>query len=364
METWRVALERVEHGRDARPMALYGLRGVGKTVLLSSFASSARERDWIVSKTEGSGGTSLRRSLGESLHAPLARLARPSAGRRLLQALRTALSFKASYDSSGSWNFGLGVGDGSPAAAGTGVLDTDLTTLVHDLCEAATEEGVGVALLVDEVQDLSREELAALCLLAHTAGQEGWRLVVALAGLPSIPRVLTEAKSYAERLFEYRHVEALSDDQSREALLAPARGEGVGWDEDAVEHVVAATDGYPYFLQQFGQEAWNVAAGPTTIDLADARVGTATGLAALDAGFFRSRWERATRAEQQYLRSMAEDGDAGSATAAVASRVGRSARSVGPARAALITKGLVYPREHGVVAFTVPGMAGFIQRQP
>ena len=255
------------------------------------------------------------------------------------------------------------MGDGSPTTAGTGVLDTDLTTLVHDLCEAAAEEGVGVAVLVDEGQDLSREELAALCLLAHTAGQEGWRLVVALAGLPSIPRVLTEAKSYAERLFEYHHVQALSDEQSREALLAPARGEDVGWDQDATEHVVAATGGYPYFLQQFGQEAWNAAPGPTTISLADARVGTATGLAALEAGS-RSRWERATRAEQQYLRAMAEDGDAGSATAAVASRVGRSARSVGPARAALIAKGLVYPREHGVVSFTVPGMAGFIQRQP
>ena len=153
------------------------------------------------------------------------------------------------------------------------------------------------------------------------------------------------------------------EDLAREALVEPSAAEGVAWDDEAVTLIVAAAQGYPYFLQQFGQETWNEAPDPP-ITLADARVGAARGRAALDDGFFRTRWDRATRSEQQYLRALAVNGDQGGSSRQVASRLGRPPTSLGPARASLISKGLIYAPEHGVVAFTVPGMAAFIQRQP
>jgi len=361
-EAWRVALERVAAGRTAQPVVLYGLRGVGKTVLLSRFARLADDRGWIVAQVEAGAGKSLREGLGEALHAPLVDLARPSAGRRLLKGLKTALSFKASYDSVGSWNFGLDLSDTSGGGADTGSLEGDLSKLMKDLSAAAEEEGIGLAILIDEAQDLTPEELTAVCSAAHAAGQRGWSCLVALAGLPSLPRVLAEARSYAERLFVYEKVEHLAEDLARTALIEPAASEGVVWDEVAVRLIVQETSGYPYFLQQFGQDTWNEASG-LAITIADARVGAARGRAALDDGFFRARWDRATRAEQRYLRAMAADGDVGSASGEVAARLGRGANSFGPARASLISKGLIYAPEHGVVAFTVPGMAGFIRRQ-
>ena len=361
-EAWNVALTRVEQGRTAQPLVLYGLRGVGKTVLLSEFGRAAQRREWVAGQVEAGAGKGLRESLGEALHGPLADLARPAAGRRLMKALKTAVSFKASYDSSGTWNFGVDLTEYSGGGADTGVLETDLVKLLKDLAAAAEEEGVGVAVLIDEAQDLSVEELTAVCATAHIAGQQGWRLLFALAGLPSLPRVLAEAKSYAERLFVFERIEHLPVQLAREALIVPADGEGATWAEEAVSFVVRETSGYPYFLQQFGQETWNYATGPE-LGVTDAHVGAARGRAALDSGFFRARWDRATRAEQQYLRAMAADGDAGTSSGEVASRLGRKVTSLGPARASLIAKGLVYAPEHGVVAFTVPGMADFIQRQ-
>lgn len=362
LEAWRVALERVGHGRTAQPVALYGLRGVGKTVLLTRFTLAAQAKDWIAAQVEAGAGKSLREALGEALHAPLADLARPTAGKRLLKGLKTALSFKATYDGSGSVTFGLDLSETPGGGADTGLLETDLSKLIRDLSGAAEEEGVGLAICIDEAQDLTAEELVAVCAIAHEAGQLGWRVVLALAGLPSLPRVLAEAKSYAERLFVFERIEQLTGDLARAALVEPAATEGVEWDDDAVTFLVDETSGYPYFLQQFGQDTWNSASGPG-VTLPDARVGAAKGRAALDNGFFRARWDRATKAEKRYLRAMADDGDSGSTSREVAARLGRSVNSFGPARASLIAKGLIYAPDHGLVAFTVPGMASFIRRQ-
>jgi hypothetical protein len=363
LDRWAVSLDRIEGARGAQPVVLYGLRGVGKTVLLTRFFKTAQDRDWIVAQVEAGAGKSLREALGEALHAPLADLARPSAGKRLLKGLKTALSFKASYDAAGTWNFGLDLTETAGGGADTGMLETDLNKLVRDLSAAAEEEGVGLAILIDEAQELTPAELTAVCSAAHVTSQNGWSSVFALAGLPSLPRVLAEAKSYAERLFVFERIEHLTEDLARKALAEPAAIEGVAWDDDAISFVVREASGYPYFLQQFGQDTWNEASGPA-IALADARVGAARGRAALDDGFFRARWARATKAEQRYLRAMAADGDAGSSSGDVAARLGRSVSSFGPARASLIAKGLIFAPEHGVVAFTVPGMANFIQRQP
>jgi hypothetical protein len=362
-QDWQVALERVQRGRTAQPIVLYGLRGVGKTVLLTDFAHTASGRDWLVAQVEAGTGKSLREALGEALHGPLTDLVRPAAGRRLLKALKTAVSFKASYDTHGTWTFGVDLDGVAGGGADTGILETDLAKLVRDLSAAAAEENTGLAFLVDEAQDLAADELVALCAIAHTAGQQGWRCLFALAGLPSLPRVLAEAKSYAERLFVFEHIEHLTTDLATRALTDPAEDEGAAWEAEAAHHVVDRAGGYPYFLQQFGQDSWNHAPGPA-ITLPDARLGVATGQHTLDTGFFRARWDRATRAEQRYLRAMADDGDTGSSTREIAARLGGRVNTYGPARASLIAKGLIYAPKHGRIAYTVPGMADFINRQP
>lgn len=358
---WETSLRRALIDRTDQPVVLYGLRGVGKTVLLSEFRRNAAKQDWIVAQVEGGTGKSLRELLGEALYAPLSDLARPGAGRRLLKSLKTAVSFKASYDATGTWTFGVDLAEAPGGGADTGILDTDLKKLINDLADAAEEEGTGLAILVDEAQDLSSEELATLCTIAHAAAQDNWRVLFAFAGLPSLPRILAEAKSYAER-FRYIRVQQLDGGVVAEALTIPAELEGAQWDDDAVELVVEASDRYPYFLQQFGQETWNAADGPV-IARHDSELGVARGTNDLDNGFFRVRWDRATRAEQSYLRAMAIDGDHGSSSSEVATRLSRKPASLGPTRASLIAKGLIYAPEHGIVAFTVPGMAAFIGRQ-
>ena len=361
LDAWDTSLQRAQIGRTDQPVVLYGLRGVGKTVLLSEFRRKASDRGWIFAQIEAGTDKSLRKLLGEELYPHLSDLARPSAGRRLLKSLKTALSFKASYDATGTWTFGVDLSEAAGGGADTGLLDTDLKKLINDLADAAEEEGVGLAILVDEAQDLSVDELAAVCGIAHAAAQDNWRVLFAFAGLPSLPRILAEAKSYAER-FRYMKIEQLDADVVTEALTIPASLEDAQWDDDALDVVVEASGRYPYFIQQFGQETWDVATGPV-ITKHEAALGVAKGMNDLDNGFFRVRWDRATRAEQSYLRAMALDGDEGSSSSEVATRLSRKPASLGPTRAALIGKGLVYAPEHGVVAFTVPGMAAFIGRQ-
>ena len=358
---WRTSLQRAQIGRTDQPVVFYGLRGVGKTVLLSEFRRNASQMDWIVAQVEAGTGKSLRELLGEALYVPLSDLARPVAGRRLLKGLKTALSFKASYDATGTWRFGVDLAEAAGGGADTGILDTDLKKLVNDLADAAEEEGVGLAILIDEAQDLPSEELATLCTIAHAAAQDNWPVLFAFAGLPSLPRILAEARSYAER-FRYMNIQQLDAEVVAEALTIPAKLEDAQWDEDAIDLVVDASGRYPYFLQQFGQETWSVAAGPA-INRQDATLGIAHGINDLDNGFFRVRWDRATRAEQAYLRAMTIDGDHGSSSSEVATRLSRRPTSLGPTRASLIAKGLIYAPEHGIVAFTVPGMAAFIGRQ-
>jgi hypothetical protein len=358
---WSIALQRLEAGRSAQHVCMYGLRGVGKTVLLADLAATARGRGWIVAKVEADPNRPLRDSLADALHAPLSDLAQPKAGHRLRKALKTAASFfRASFDSSGTWSFGLDLSADPGGGADTGALHLDLNKLVADLSVA--QDGRGLAILIDEAQDLTADETAAVCMIAHRATQEGWPFLLAVAGLPSLPRILAEARSYTERMFTYDVVDSLPADSAAEALRQPASLEGVQWHDDAVAFLVEQTRGYPYFLQQVGQDTWNVADGPP-LTLTDAKLGAAHGQLALDNGFFRSRWERATRAEQQYLRVMAEDGDRGTGTSVVAQRLGGTLQSFGPTRAKLINKGLIYSPEHGVVAFTVPAMAEFIARQ-
>lgn len=361
LQDWRVALDRVENARPARSVVLHGLRGVGKTVLLREFERMADDRQWVVVFIEANTGRPLRDTLARGLYPVVRELARPKAGDKLRKALATFRSFTVKVDATGMWSLGLDVAT-EPGRGDSGELETDLGELIKDLAEAAEEQGRGLAILVDEAQDLTRDELRALCAICHQGGQRNWAFLVALAGLPNLPRVLSEAKSYAERLFTYWEVTQLVDDAARQALTRPAAAEGVSWDEQAVGYVVTETRGYPYFLQEYGQATWNAAQG-SRLTYEDARVGAAAGQGHLDAGFYRARWERATPGQRDYLQAMAQDGVGPSLSADVSARLGKTPTGVGPFRDSLIKKGLIYAPEHGQIAYTVPGMADFIARQ-
>lgn len=365
LKRWEATLLRVTRGYAPRPLAFYGLRGVGKTVLLSVMAEQAETNGWWTVQLEATGDKPIRQSLGESLYRPLAEATKPSAGRRLLRALKTATSFKMSYDlQDNAWNFGVDLTEARGGGADSGLLESDLEKLVQDVSEAARDEdGTGLVVVIDEAQDLKQEELVALCAVAHRAGQRKWPFVLAVGGLPSLPRVLAEAKSYAERLFQYFRIEQLGLLETETALVAPAQAEGIEWEASALDYVVAETRGYPFFIQQFGFSIWEAAQGPR-LELDAAHSGAVDARAELDRGFFQSRWERATKAEKDYLRAMAEDGGEPSVSGVLAERLGKTVQALGPARANLVAKGLIYPPQHGHIAFTVPLIHDFITRQP
>jgi len=361
IDLWRSTVQRAENGRHGRGVMIHGLRGVGKTVLLGKMREEVEARDWVVASLEAGGSQAdFRQQLGERLYPALRSLAKPGVGQRLRQALSTFSVFNVQVDAEGTWKFGI---DLDPTPPPSGNLELDLLTLTTDLAMAMKDHGAGVAIFIDEMQDLDKTTLSALCAVAHHASQRALPLMICGAGLPSLPRVLSEAKSYSERLFEYRAIGALSRTHASRALLDPAIEELVTWDGDASTAVLDASNGYPFFIQELGQATWEAASGPDTITFSDARVGIVEGRHRLDAGFFLSRWERATQAERAYLTVMAQDGDGPSLTKDIADRLNRATTSLGPTRANLIAKGLIFAPEHGRIAYTVPGMADFIKRQ-
>jgi len=353
-------IARTELGRAVRGPVLTGLRGVGKTVLLNELARRAEARDWVVVQLEvrKDGSTAALAALTQALAAELRRR-QPKITTAARKALASIKGVTLTLDPTGGLSASLNL---DIEAVTSGDLERDLVALALDVGRLAMELGVGVLVCIDELQEMDKTSLEALAAAAHAAGQREVPFVVSAAGLPNLPARLADAKSYAERLFDYRPLGRLNNDTAAEALTVPAATAGVAWEPDALSSALAAADGYPYFLQEFGSATWDLAIGPGVITPADARNGIRLGQQVLDSGFFRSRWDRATPTERDYLIAMAEDGDGPSQTADIATRMGRTQSNVGPIRAGLIGKGLIYPPEYGKIAFTVPGMAGFVER--
>ncbi|UUL75630.1 ATP-binding protein [Pseudarthrobacter sp. Fe7] len=255
----------------------------------------------------------------------------------------------------------LGVGV-DPTRASTGHLEIDLKDLVEDLSTALKKQRSGFAIFIDEMQDLDDELLGSLIAAQHHANQEQLPFFVVGAGLPNLPGRLADIRSYAERAFDYRIIGKLTPEAARDAFTQPAKSVGQHYSPEALDLMVEASGMYPYFIQEFGSAMWESALkSPFTRD--DAEAAVTLGREKLDAGFFIARWQRATKAERRFLHAMAQDGEGPSSTGDVASKMGKKPTALGPARATLIDKGLIYSPEYGHVAFTVPGMAGFIARQ-
>ncbi|WP_106616112.1 ATP-binding protein [Saccharothrix carnea] len=364
---FEVVLERVARGRPERSLVLTGLRGVGKTVLLGELRSMAMKRGWGAGKIEARPEAGLRRPLSAALHRAIRDLAvRHRAPDRVEAVLGVLKAFALRSNPEDAklrdrWQPGIDV----PAAVGradSGDIEIDLVELFTEVAELAQDVGTGVALLIDEMQDVPADDVSALCAACHELSQSGAPLVVVGAGLPHLPAVLSASKSYSERLFRYVRIDRLSREDADRAVLAPVDREEAGIEPEALDALFDASGGYPYFIQAYGKAAWD-AAPADPITAMDVAVAAPEADAELAVGFFGSRYERATPAEREYLRAMAEltDGkDAGVNTAQVADHLGRKPSSLSPARDSLIKKGLVYSAERGQIAFTVPHFGRFL----
>ncbi|EMY35312.1 hypothetical protein D477_005066 [Arthrobacter crystallopoietes BAB-32] len=362
IEAFDLVVARTELSRPARSMVLTGLRGVGKTVLLNRLRGIAENHDWLTIRLEGrtgkSGDREFRRDFARELQIASRRFASLKGKEAVTQFLRTVTSFSAGIGITG---ISLGV-QTDPARATSGSLDIDLRDLVDDVGAAMRSLNKGVAVFIDEMQDLGDETLSAFVAAQHYAGQRELPFFVVGAGLPNLPGRLAEARSYAERLFEYRPIGKLNRQDAEESFTVPAGRAGGEFEHEALDRLVQASGCYPYFIQEFGSALWEVAIS-TPFTQEDAETAVAAGLRRLDAGFFPSRWDRATPRERDYMNAMAKDGEGPSGTGEIASRLGRKVTSLGKLRGELVSKGLIYSPEYGRVAFTVPGMADFIERQ-
>jgi cytochrome c553 len=364
-----IVLERVVRGRPERSLVLTGLRGVGKTVLLNALRSRAIERLWGTGKIEARPDTSLRRPVAAALHTAVRELApRHRAPERIEEFLGVLKAFALrSNPPNGKlrdrWQPGIDV----PAATGradSGDIEIDLVELFADAAAVATDVGAGIALFVDEMQDVAPEDVSAVCAACHELSQTGAPLIVVGAGLPHLPSVLSASKSYSERLFRYVRIDRLDRTAADHALLAPAGREDVTWTPEALAAMYEASGGYPYFVQAYGKAAWDLA--PTNpIGAEDVAVAAPEAETELAVGFFGSRYERATPAEREYMRTMASlgDGDGTVSTSDVATALGRKPSSLSPARDSLIKKGLIYSAERGTIAFTVPHFGRYLRTQ-
>jgi AAA ATPase domain len=364
---FEVVLERVARGRPERSMVLTGLRGVGKTVLLNSFRSMAMQHLWGTGKLEARPDQSIRRPVASALHMAVRELApRHRAPDRIDQFLGVLKAFAAKDSRAAKVSTWSQLGIDIPAARGradSGDLEVDLTELFADAASVAGDLGVGIALFVDEMQDVPAPDISALCAACHELSQNNGPLIVVGAGLPHLPSVLSASKSYSERLFRYVAIDRLDRESADVALLVPAQREGADFEPGALAELYLAADGYPYFVQAYGKVTWDVAAA-SPVTAHDVKVAGPIAASELAIGFFGSRYERATPAEREYMRAMAMLGDEPVPTAQVADELGRKPSSVSPARDNLIKKGLIYSSERGLIAFTVPHFGRFLRGQP
>lgn len=362
LEQARILLGRVKQKRSEKSLLLTGLRGVGKTVLLNDIERMAKAEGYQTILLEAHEEKPLAELIYPALRGLLFELDRVAgAGDKVKRGLAVLRSFIGSIKLTVN-DVALGL-DIEPAkgTADSGDLEIDLPNLFVAIAEAALERQTAVALLIDEIQYLSQKELGALIMAMHKMQQKQLPLVLLAAGLPVLAGMAGESKSYAERLFNYPDIGALSEADASMALRDPARHVGVEFDDDALHEVFRLTHGYPYFIQEWGYQSWNMAAAsPITLEIV--RNATTEVIRRLDKNFFRVRYDRLTPGEKNFLRAMAHLGPGSHRTGDIATALKMTVKGIGPVRSKLIKKGMIYSPAHGDMAFTVPLFDEFMKR--
>jgi hypothetical protein len=362
LEQARILLGRVKQKRPEKSLLLTGLRGVGKTVLLNEIERMAKAADYQTILIEAHEEKPLGELIYPALRGLLYELDRTAgAGNKVKRGLAVLRSFIGGIKLTvGDVALGLDI-EPAKGTADSGDLEIDLPNLFVAIAEAAEEHGSAVAILIDEIQYLSQKELGAIIMAMHRMQQKQLPLVLLAAGLPVLPGMAGESKSYAERLFNFPDIGALSAADAAKALRDPAREAGVEFQEDALEEVFRLTRGYPYFIQEWGYQSWNMAsASPITLQIV--RDATPEVMRRLDRNFFRVRFDRLTPGEKNFLRAMAHLGPGNHRTGDIAATLGMSVKGIGPVRSKLIKKGMIYSPAHGDMAFTVPLFDEFMVR--
>ena len=354
------ALQRVLLKRPAQSQMLLGLRGVGKTVLLNKIEQIAEEKGYLTSFIEVPEHRKLADLLYPKIHQVVRKLSLVEGAKSTTYAAMRALRSFASVFHISMGDFEISV-DPEPGVADSGNLEYDITELFVKVGTAAGAAGKGWVLLIDEVQYLSPDELGALIVAIHRINQKGLPILLFGAGLPAIAALSGDAKSYAERLFVFPRVDALSDSDAADAIRQPIEAEGEAIDQAVIDAVVAWTRGYPYFLQEWGFQIWNASPqSPIAIDCIDVAREEAT--RRLDDGFFKVRIDRLTPKEREYVIAMARLGPGPYRSSDIADALGEKLTTLGPRRAQIIAKGMIYSPAHGDIAFTVPMFDEYLQR--
>jgi hypothetical protein len=362
LEQARILLGRVKQKRPEKSLLLTGLRGVGKTVLLNEIERKAKAAGYQTILLEAHEEKPLGELIYPALRSLLYELDRVAgAGDKVKRGLAVLRSFIGSIKLTVN-DVALGL-DIEPAkgTADSGDLEIDLPNLFMAIAEAAEERLTAVAILVDEIQYLSQKELGALIMAMHKMQQKQLPLALLAAGLPVLPGMAGESKSYAERLFNFPDIGALSAEDAAKALRDPARDVGVEFQDDALKEVFRLTHGYPYFIQEWGYQSWNIAAA-SPITLQTVQDATPEVIRRLDKNFFRVRFDRLTPGEKNFLRAMAYLGPGSHRTGDIAAALGVTVKGIGPVRSKLIKKGMIYSPAHGDMAFTVPLFDEFMIR--
>ncbi|MBP8169222.1 MAG: ATP-binding protein [Azonexus sp.] len=362
LEEARILLGRVKQKRPEKSLLLTGLRGVGKTVLLNEIERMARKDGYQSILLEAHEEKPLGELIFPALRGLLYELDRTAgAGDKVKRGLAVLRSFIGSIKLTvGDVAMGLDI-EAAKGTADSGDLEIDLPNLFIAIAEAAEERQTAVAILIDEIQYLSQKELGAIIMAMHKMQQKQLPLVLLAAGLPVLPGMAGESKSYAERLFNFPDIGALSEVDAAKALREPARNVGIEFEDDALREVYRLTHGYPYFLQEWGYQSWNMAtASPITLKVV--QDATPEVIRRLDKNFFRVRFDRLTPSEKNFLRAMAQLGAGNHRTGDIAATLGVSVKGIGPVRSKLIKKGMIYSPAHGDMAFTVPLFDEFMIR--
>ena len=358
----RIAAERIRAGRPAKSLLMIGLRGAGKTVLLDRMRNDAEASGLHTLRIEAPEGRSLPAILAPQLRQALLRLSRiekaRDLGRRALRALAGfAKGLKLKYN-----DIEVGIDfEPEPGLADNGDLEHDLQALLEAAGEAARGAGTALILYIDELQYVEEEQLAALITALHRVAQRQLPVMLVGAGLPQLPGRMGRAKSYAERLFDFPLVGPLDAAAARDAIALPAKQQKVAFASAALDRIVQETQGYPYFLQEWGKHVWDVASR-SPITVRDVEHATAMTIVALDESFFRVRFDRLTPTEKRYLRAMAELGGGPHRSGDIATVLDRKVTALGPTRNQLISKGMIWSPSHGDTAFTVPMFDQFMKR--
>lgn len=357
-----IALGRIRAGRYERSLMLVGLRGVGKTVLLNRIRDMAAENGYSIVMIEATENRSLPALLLPPLRQVLFRFdTMADVSDKVKRGLRVLRSFVGCFKATiNEVEFGLDI-DPERGTADSGDLEADLSELLLSIGEAAQDRRTAVAIIIDEMQYLSEDEMSALIMAVHRISQRQLPIVLIGAGLPQLVGLAGRSKSYAERLFRYPVVGPLPEAEAIKALQSPVVSQGVSFTEDALRELIRITHGYPYFLQEWGYNTWNIAL-TTPIRVEDVLDATNIAIRKLDESFFRVRFDRLTPREKDYMRALSDLGAGPHRSGDIADRLGVKVRSIAPLRSGLIRKGMIYSPAHGDTAFTVPLFDEFMLR--